>query len=286
MASIIGTADHQRRKAVDDVIEDEARRGGTISVVASVSGEDIPRYAYEPLVRHYAASTMKLPVLVAALRRVERGDLDLDRDVHVQADFDSAAPGARFAMDESEDSDPETWAGLGGSARLRDLLERMVTHSGNLATNLVLREVGTTEVADVLAAADCSPATTICRGIEDYPARDAGLDNLVTASDLARVVLALADGRLAGPEASAEAERILRAQTFRDGIPAGLPPGLEVANKTGWIDGVNHDVALVRRPDGPPVALVVLATTPGEPAEREASIARIATATWDLLTHP
>ena len=36
---------------------------------------------------------------------------------------------------------------------LRDLVHRMVTVSGNLATNLVLDEVGTQEVAAVLADA-------------------------------------------------------------------------------------------------------------------------------------
>ena len=284
MAITAGSADHDLRTPADQAAEEAGRRGGTVSVVAWVSGEDLPRYAREHLVRHYAASTMKLPVLVAALRRAERGELDLDRSVHVHADFDSQAPGARFAMDESEDSDPETWRALGGEARLGDLVERMVTLSGNLATNLVLEQVGVAEVAQVLEDSAAFGGTTLPRGIEDYPARESGMDNLVTAADLALVVLALAEGRLAGPEATAEAERILRAQTFRDGIPAGLPDGLEIANKTGWIDGVNHDVALVRRDGQPPVALVVLATTPGEPEEREASIARIAAAVWPLVS--
>jgi beta-lactamase class A len=94
--------------------------------------------------------------------------------------------------------------------------------------------------------------------------------------------VALADGLLAGPAASAECERILRAQTYRAGIPAGLPAGLDVGNKTGWIAGVNHDVALVRAPGRPPVGLAVLVSAPGTPEEREAGIARITAAVWDL----
>ena len=99
----------------------------------------------------------------------------------------------------------------------------MVTVSGNLATNLVLESVGLAEVAAVLADAGCSDRTQVVRGIEDYAARDAGIDNLVTADDLARLMVALAEGRLAGPEATAACERTLLAQTYRDGIPAGLP---------------------------------------------------------------
>ena len=163
---------------------------------------------------------------------------------------------------------------------LRDLVHRMVTVSGNLATDLVLDQTGIDEVGAVLADAGCSEQTTIVRGIEDYPARDAGIDNLITADDMARLVVALADGRLAGPEATAACERTLLAQEYRAGIPAGLPDGVLVGNKTGWIDGANHDVALVRAPGLPAVGLAVLVSAPGTPEEREAGIARIASAAW------
>jgi beta-lactamase class A len=267
---------------LETVVESVRRGEGTVSVVLRVSGEETARCAIEPGAQHYAASTMKLPVLIAAQRLAERGELDLDQQVVVD-DFDSLIPGHRFTMDPDEDSDPDTWAARGDVVPLRTLVERMVTVSGNLATDLVLEHVRPAEVARVLQEAGCSAGTVLPRGIEDYPARDAGLDNLVTADDLARVMVALADGHLAGPEATSECERILWAQTYRDGIPAGLPDGVGVGNKTGWIDGVNHDVALVRAPGRPPVGLAVLCSAPGTPDEREAGIARITAATWALL---
>jgi len=270
-----------------DAAVDAVRRGdGVVSVVARVSGEEHPRVAVQPDARHYSASIMKLPVLVAAHRLAERGSLDLDRAVRVHDDFASRNPGHVFAMDEGEDSDPQTWAALGGDLPLRELAHRMITVSGNLATNLVLDEVGTDEVARVLATAGCSGRTTIVRGIEDYAARDIGLDNLITADDLALLLVRLAEGRLAGPEATAACEATLLAQEYRDGIPAGLPSGLTVGNKTGWVDGVNHDVALVRAPGLPPVALAVLVSAGGTPEQREAGIARIASAAWQVVASP
>ena len=107
---------------------------GTVSVVARVAGEASARVAVEPDARHYSASTMKLPILVAAHRRAERGELDLDRPVTVHDDVDSVVPGVRFRVDQAEDSDPETWAAVGHDVPLRELVERMVTVSGNLAT--------------------------------------------------------------------------------------------------------------------------------------------------------
>jgi beta-lactamase class A len=259
---------------------DTVRKDGTVSVVARISGEESPRVSVEPDARHYSASVMKLPILIAAHRLVERGVLDLDRRVAVHNDFESRSPGHRFSLDPEEDSDPATWAAVGTEVALGDLVHRMVTVSGNLATDIVLDEVGTEEVAAVLADAGCSGRTTIVRGIEDYPARDAGIDNLITADDMARLVVALADGRLAGAEASAACERTLQAQEYRKGIPAGLPDGLVIGNKTGWISSVNHDVALVRAPGLPPVGLAVLVSAPGTEEEREAGIARIAAAAW------
>jgi beta-lactamase class A len=266
--------------ALEAVVAAVRRGSGRVSVVLRAAGEVEPRCAIDPDAQHYAASTMKLPVLVAAHRMAERGELDLERTVVVHDDFDSLVAGERFTMDPAEDSDPATWDAVGDVVPLRELVERMVTVSGNLATDLVLEQVGAAEVATVLELAGCSVRTVLPRGIEDYPARDAGLDNLVTADDLARVVVALAEGRLAGADASAECERILSRQTYRSGIPAGLPQGLGVGNKTGWIDGVNHDVALVRAPGLPAIGLAVLVSAPGTPEQREAGIARITAAAW------
>jgi beta-lactamase class A len=266
-------------EALPAVVE-EVRRGGTVSVVVRVAGEDAARVSVEPDAQHYSASIMKLPILVAAHRLAEHGRLDLDRSVEVHNDFASQSPGARFSLDPTEDSDPATWAALGSQVSLRELVSRMVTVSGNLATDLVLDEVGLDEVGAVLTAAGCSDRTAIGRGIEDYPAREAGTDNLITADDMARLLVALADGRLAGPAATAACEEILRAQEYRAGIPAGLPEGVVVGNKTGWIDDVNHDVALVRAPGLPPIAVAVLVSAPGTPEGREAGIARLAAAAW------
>lgn len=273
----VGTSpiDHGLSAAIDSV-----RKDGVVSVVARVSGDDEPRVSVEPDARHYSASIMKLPILIAAHRLAERRQCDLDHSVRVRNDFDSQKPGHRFSLDQEEDSDPATWAAIGSDVSLRELVHRMVTVSGNLATNLVLDEVGTEEVAAVLADAGCSERTTIVRGIEDYPARDAGIDNLITADDMARLVVALADGRLAGPDATATCEETLLAQEYRNGIPAGLPSGLTIGNKTGWISSVNHDVALIRAPGLPPIGMAVLISAPGTEEEREAGIARIAAAAW------
>jgi beta-lactamase class A len=230
---------------------------------------------------HYAASTMKLPLAVAAFRQHERRLLDLDAEVPVHDRFASAADGTQFAMDVDDDQDPETWGMLGGSCSLRELTRRAVVKSGNLATNLLLEQVGVEAVGEVLRDAGCSPRTTVRRGIEDAPARQAGLDNLVTAEDLARVLGGVGNRTIAAPRTCEDVERLLAAQEHRDGIPAGLPGDTYVANKTGWVDGVTHDAAVVRPGDAAPYVLVVCTT--GQLTEERAHrlIADISATAWE-----
>jgi beta-lactamase class A len=76
-------------------------------------------------------------------------------------------------------------------------------------------------------------------------------------------------------------EADLAAQEHRDQIPAGLPTGTYVANKTGWVDGITHDVALVR-PDARPPYVLVVCTTMDVPEETASTlIADLSRLVWD-----
>jgi beta-lactamase class A len=229
---------------------------------------------------HYAASTMKLPLLVAAYRRHERGELDLDAAVTVHNEFASSLDGSPFSLDQGDDQDDETWDRIGTTRPLRVLARHATVKSGNLATNLLLEHVGAGAVADVLADAGCSPATVLPRGIEDAAAREAGLNNFVTAEDLGLVMCGVASGTLAAPGTCAQVEDVLAAQEHRDQIPAGLPTGTRVANKTGWVDGIVHDVALVRPQDRAPYVLAVCTTADVPEAVATGLIADVSRLVW------
>jgi beta-lactamase class A len=136
-------------------------------------------------------------------------------------------------------------------------------------------------VAAVLADAGCSARTRIPRGIGDEAARNAGLENVVTAADLALVMSGVATGRLASPATCAAVEEVLAGQQHRDQVPAGLPEGVYVANKTGWVDGVAHDVALVRPVEGPPYVIAVCTTAGADEQTLFALNAAVSAAVWE-----
>lgn len=264
-------------RRIDDLVDEH---DGTVSVwYGDLAGA--ASYTRDPDAQHYAASTMKLPLAIAAYRRAERGELDLDVSLPVHNAFTSAAGGSVFGLDQHDDQDDETWSRIGGRATVRELVRQSIVRSGNLATNLVWEQVGADEVARVLADAGCSGRTVVARGIEDAEARERGIDNLVTAADLALVVRGIADRTLAGAATCADLERVLAAQEHRDMIPAGLPPGTYVANKTGWVDGVAHDVALVRPEAAKPYVLAVCTTLDVPEATANALIGAVSRAIWE-----
>jgi beta-lactamase class A len=242
-----------------------------------------PRYEHDALAPHYAASTMKLPLVVAAYRRVVRGELDLDAPVTVTGTFASVLDGSPFELDESDDQDPDTWAAVGGTRTLRELAEQAITHSSNIATNLLVDVVGLDEVAEVLRLVGCSPTTVVARGIEDAVARRAGITNTVTAADLGLVMAAVGrrDPALGGDAVLVPVEALLARQVHVDQVPAGLPPGTPTASKSGWIPGVSHDVALVRPGGEEPFVLAVCTTIDLDEAQAAAFVAEVARDVWD-----
>ena len=240
------------------------------------------RWSHRADAPHYAASTMKLPLVLAAQRRVVRGELDLGAPQPVRNSFASVRDGSPFTMDEDDDQDPETWAAVGSTRTLRELAEHAITHSGNLATNLLLDVVGRDEVADVLRLAGCSATTVVGRGIEDAVARAAGITNTVTAADLGLLMAAVGrrESRLGGPPVCEPVEEILTRQQHVDQIPAGLPIGTPTASKSGWIPGVSHDVALVRPEGEDPFVLAICTTIDLGEQEAAAFVASIAGDVW------
>jgi beta-lactamase class A len=71
---------------------------------------------------------------------------------------------------------------------------------------------------------------------------------------------ALVTGRLASPERTAWMCEMLGRQTDRQ-LTAAVPHGIPYGSKSGWVDGIRHDVAFVGEPG--PDALVISVCTRG-----------------------
>lgn len=203
----------------------------------------------------HAASTMKVPVMVEVFRQAYAGQFSLEDTLEVRNTFRSIYDGSEYRIE--VDSDDSLQALVGQFVTIRELNERMVTVSANLATNLLIDLVSADSIMTTLQRIGAS-RMQVLRGVEDGPAFRAGLNNRATANDLATVMLAIGEGRAVSPEADAEMRAVLGRQRFRGMIPAGVPDETWVGNKTGWITGIVHDAALVQAPGTPAYALVIL----------------------------
>ena len=228
----------------------------------------------------HAASTMKVPVMVELLRQSERGGIRMDQPVLLVNSFASIADGSPFSVSPADDSDSTLYARVGERVPLRELMERMIVRSSNLATNAVIALADPARVTATLRALGAT-RMRVLRGVEDGRAYERGLNNVATAGDLAVVLRAIAEDRAASPAACATMRAVLERQEFNDEIPAGLPPGTRVAHKTGQITAVLHDAAIVYPPSGTPYVLVVLTSDIPDESVARALIVDVSRLVWE-----
>ncbi|MFP2908669.1 serine hydrolase [Pyxidicoccus sp. 3LFB2] len=265
--------------------ETSALRGALAERIAQVKGASVG-VAYQDLGdprdtlfleadrTFHAASTMKVPVMVELFRQVDAGKLSLDQPMTLANRFESIVDGSPYTLSIADDEDATLYERLGTPVPVRELIERMITRSSNLATNSVIALVGAKKVTKTLRALGARKMTVL-RGVEDGKAYEKGLNNTATARDLATLMAALEKGKAASATSTQAMRTILLAQEFNDLIPAGLPPGTPVAHKTGQITAILHDAAIVYPPGRAPYVLVVLTSGIPDGAVARALIADI-----------
>jgi beta-lactamase class A len=254
------------------------RATGLVSIhCAPESRPTAPFVNTRPTAQHYAASTMKVAVLLAAYRSFEAGEWAADAPVLVHDSFASAA-GGTFSSTNDYDSDSAVWDHLGSEVPAGWLLERMIVRSSNLATNLAIEQLGFEAVNDSWRIAG-STGCAVQRLIQDD--RTGWLSNQVTAPGLSMLMRAVTSGAATTDASTAAMLEVLLANEHTSDVVAGLPAGTWVAHKNGWVEGIQHTTALIRPQDAPGYLLTVCSSTGLGREEGRALVARVARASWD-----
>jgi beta-lactamase class A len=205
----------------------------------------------------HAASTMKVPVMIELFRRAAAGGFSMNQRLLLVNQFASIVDGSPYALDVGSDSDSTLYQRIGERIPVDTLLRLMITRSSNFATNTLIALVGAEQTTQTMRGLGAQ-RIQVLRGVEDQKAFDKGMINTTTARDLAIILRALEQGNAAPPDATRSMRQILLAQEFNEKIPAGVPPGVPVAHKTGEITAHSHDAAIVYPPGRKPYVLVVL----------------------------
>ncbi|RYG00714.1 MAG: DUF3471 domain-containing protein, partial [Chitinophagaceae bacterium] len=205
----------------------------------------------------HAASTMKTPVLIETFKQAAAGKFSIDEPILIKNEFKSIVDGSLYHLDSADDSEFDLYTKVGTKLPLRDVLNRMITRSSNLATNIVIDLVGATNANASMRSLGAKDIQVL-RGVEDDKAFQKGLNNTTTAYDLMLIMEAIANGKAFDQKASDEMLKILFDQKFNDKIKKKLPPEVKVASKSGSITAVSHDSGIVYLPDGRKYVLVLL----------------------------
>ena len=230
--------------------------GGSVGVALIELGGSSPLiWSYDGGTVFVAASTYKLAALMMEAQNIAAGATDPLGLVCFQDDdyeagwFDDYSDGACFTRTE--------------------LAQRAGLYSDNTAGHMLVRDLGGADALNAWAAAAGATESVFFS------------DNTTSAADLATLWAAEARGTLGGAAAQGWLYPVLTGTATEAGIPAGVSGRSSVVHKTGTIDQVENDAALVTA--GPNGAYVLVVMTDGIGGDAGwQTIASISTAVWNF----
>jgi beta-lactamase class A len=273
--------EHALRAQIENI---ESESGAKAIAVALHDAETGFELHYKADRWFHAASTIKVPILLGAFAAINRGELLPHSRVHVRNRFLSVVENVPFRVESGRDANSAVHNAIGKMMRVDELAYHMITTSSNLATNLLLGVMGPDAVNRTLKELDVDDGIDLKRGVEDELAFEKGINNMVTADGLLRILVLLSEGKAFSPALSRRMMDILHGQEFNQGIPARLPKGARVAHKTGEISTVAHDAGVVYLPKRKPYVLVILTEWDPEGTGRSRTIAAISHTIYEFLT--
>lgn len=173
---------------------------------------------------------------------------------------------------------------LAHNQTIETAMTKMITISDNWSFNYLVKLVGK-DVVNRWISANGYSGTEVVHGLN--PADNSeGIrtspdgENHTTARDCGKFLEAVYKGKCVNQTYSAKMLNLLKNQTRRTKIPAGVPAGTVVANKTGETDDTSHDAAIVYAPKGDYV-IVIMSETNGLGWNQPANIADLSKAVYE-----
>ena len=217
----------------------------------------------------HPASTFKVHVMMEVFRQGNEGMLSLEERLPIVNSFTSIADGSNYSLEVNDDAEQTLYPRSGETESIRELTRLMIVRSSNLATNILLKKVGTKNVNDFIQSLGIE-GVTVRRGVEDNVAFRLGMNNSATARGLTQTMNLIARKKVVSEAASAEMVQILLGQEFNESIPALLPNFVKVAHKTGWTNDVYHDTGIVFPSEREPYILTIMTKGFTQDTESEA----------------
>jgi len=214
---------------------------------------------------YQAASTIKVPILIALFAEIQKGRFTLDSPVPVRNNFESLADGSSYSIPQEEGSNAFVHDAIGENLPLRALATAMITTSSNLATNVIIDAVGVDQIKADINRLNI-PGIDFERRIGDDKASNKGINNRISGEGLIRLFRLIADGQAVSATASGQMMELFLKWRLPSNIKTGLPTAIQtkahIGSKVGYTSSVSHEIAIIGIPGRKPYVLAVLTEWP------------------------
>ncbi|NJL62145.1 MAG: serine hydrolase [Methylacidiphilales bacterium] len=214
-----------------------------------------------------AASTIKIPILVAFFQDVDAGKIRLDETMTTTKSAIATGSG------------DIQYKPAGTTYTALEVVNKMITISDNTATNMLIERLGGMESLNQRFRSWGLNTTTIRNILPDVEGT-----NTTTPKELANLIAVVTKGNLVSMQSRDRILDIMR-RTVKDNLlPSGLGQGATIAHKTGEIGAVLADAGLVDLTTGKRYIAAVMVQRPRNDASAEKLISSISRAAYQQFS--
>jgi beta-lactamase class A len=214
-----------------------------------------------------AASTIKIPIIVAFFQDVDAGKIRLDETM--TSTKSTIATGSGDIQ----------YKPVGTSYGALEVVTKMITISDNTATNMLIERLGGIEALNQRFRTWGLNTTTIRNILPDIEGT-----NTTTPKELANLIAVVTKGNLVSVQSRDRILDIMRGTVKDNLLPSGLGQGATIAHKTGEIGAILADAGLVDLTTGKRYIASVMVQRPRNDASAEKLISSISRAAYQQFS--
>lgn len=213
-----------------------------------------------------AASTIKLPILVAFFQDVDAGQLRLDEQLTLRRDHVATGSGSM------------QYHPLGSQYSALEAARMMITISDNTATNMLIERLGGMDVLNERFQSWGLQTTALRNKLPDVEGT-----NTTNPMDLAYLMASINQGDLTSGRSRDRMLEIMESTETTPLLKPGLGPGATIAYKTGNIGSMIADVGSISLPEGKRYIAAVMVNRPFNDDRARELITQISRAAYRRL---
>ncbi|PSB00493.1 serine hydrolase [Merismopedia glauca] len=213
-----------------------------------------------------AASTIKMPILIALFQDVDSGRVKLNQTLVMRRKHVTGGSGTL------------QYKRVGAKLSVLDTASRMIIISDNTATNMIIDRMGGIARLNSRFRSWGLRDTVMRNWLADLRGT-----NKTSSKDLARVLTLVSKRRLISDGSRQKVLGILRRTKTRTLLPSGIGPGARIAHKTGDIGFLVGDAGLVEMPGGKRYVGVVFVRRPYDSPLARKFVKRVSRLVYNYL---